>query len=305
MSAKSSLSSHPVTGPLPAVTLPPDSTSPWPNQARIAVVLTFLVESWSEGKAPPYSPMTSPPRPGTTDRAGIQWSEYGPRAGAYRLMRLAKRHDLPATFCVNARVAELFPELIRQIVGSGFELAGHNYAQDQVLPGLSESEERALIQHSLEILTKVSGQRPCGWLSSTIATTDNTADLLAEQKLLWHGDYNYLDQPCRVPTRHGKIVAIPHSDYADNRVLRGSPRDFLQCYTDMFDFLYSQEPGSFINITVHGHFGGRPLISAVLDQLLRYIKGHPGVWIPRHDELADWVNAQGLDEVAYAQRFAL
>ena len=49
----------------------------------------------------------------------------------------------------------------------------------------------------------------------------------------------------------------------------------------------------------------RPLISAVLDQLLRYIKGHPGVWIPRHDELADWVNAQGLDEVAYAQRFAL
>ena len=94
--------------------------------------------------------------------------------------------------------------------------------------GQDLSEERALIQHSLEILTKVSGQRPCGWLSSTIATTDNTADLLAEQKLLWHGDYNYLDQPCRVPTRHGKIVAIPHSDYADNRVLRGSPRDFLQ-----------------------------------------------------------------------------
>ena len=40
MSAKSSLSSHPVTGPLPSVKLPPDSTSPWPHQARIAVVLT-------------------------------------------------------------------------------------------------------------------------------------------------------------------------------------------------------------------------------------------------------------------------
>lgn len=37
--------------------------SMWPGGARIVVALTFLVESWSEGKAPPYSPMTSPPSP--------------------------------------------------------------------------------------------------------------------------------------------------------------------------------------------------------------------------------------------------
>lgn len=280
-------------------------TPPWPAGTRIVVGLTFLVELWSEGKAPPYSPMTSPPKPGVPDRANIQWSEYGARAGAYRLMRIAKQHGLPATFCVNARVAELFPAVVKQMAMSGFEVAGHNYAQDQVLPGLSESDERALIKKSLGMLHDVSGVRPVGWLSSTIATTDNTADLLAEEKLLWHGDYNYLDLPCRLPTKNGSIVAIPHSDYADNRVLRGAPNDWYRTYKDMFDYLYREEPGAFINITVHGHFGGRPLVAAVVDQMLGTMRRQPGVWFPRHDELANWVNANGIDEIKYAERFEL
>jgi peptidoglycan/xylan/chitin deacetylase (PgdA/CDA1 family) len=282
-----------------------NAPSIWPNNARTVVVLTFLVELWSEGKAPPYSPMTSPPKPGVPDRANIQWSEYGARAGAYRLMRIAKQHDLPATFCINARVAELFPAVVKQVVTSGFELAAHNYAQDQVLSGLTESEESALIDRSLSLLHDVSGARSVGWLSSTIATTENTADLLAARKLLWHGDYNYLDLPCRLPTKHGSIVAIPHSDYADNRVLGGAPNDWYRTQKDLFDYLYAQEPNGFMNITVHGHFGGRPLMAAALDQILRYVNGHPGVWIPRHDELAHWVNKQGIDELPYVKRFAL
>jgi peptidoglycan/xylan/chitin deacetylase (PgdA/CDA1 family) len=281
------------------------TTSLWPNGARTAVVLTFLVESWSEGKAPPYSPMTSPPRPGATDLTGIQWSEYGARAGAYRLMRLARDHGLPATFCVNARVAELFPAVVGQIVKSGFELAGHNYAQDQVLPGLSEKEEREVIWGSLDILERVAGARPCGWLSSTIAVTERTATLLAEAGMLWHGDYNYLDLPCKLDTPRGSLVAIPHSDYADNRVLRASPRDFLQCYLDTFDYLHRKEPNGFINITMHGHFGGRPLISAMLDQILTYMRSFPDVWFPRHDELAHWINEHDIRELSYVERFEL
>jgi len=62
----------------------------WPKDARIVVVLTFLMENWSEGKAPPYSPMTSPPKPGTPDRAGIQWSNYAGRSGIARLIRIAR-----------------------------------------------------------------------------------------------------------------------------------------------------------------------------------------------------------------------
>ncbi len=218
---------------------------------------------------------------------------------------IARQFGVYGTVCVNARSAELFPETVRHIVSSGFELAGHNYAQNEVLSGLSEKEERVLIEKSLRILTEIGGVAPVGWLSSTIATTEITADLLAEAGLLWHGDYNYIDLPVQIDTAKGNIVAIPHSDYADNRVLRGAPDDWFNCYRDMFDYLHQNEPGSFINITMHGNFGGRPLMAAQLEKLLRYMAGHEGVWVPRHDELANWVNEQGLRERAYTDRFKI
>jgi peptidoglycan/xylan/chitin deacetylase (PgdA/CDA1 family) len=275
----------------------------WPQNARTVVVLTFLMENWSEGKAPPYSPMTSPPKPGAPDRAGIQWSSYGGRSGIARLIRIAKRHGMSGTVCINGRSAELFPKTVEHIVQAGFEIAGHNYAQDEVLSGLSESEERHIIRKSIGILEGISGVRPCGWLSSTLATTERTADLLAQEGMVWHGDYNYLDIPSRVRTPSGTLVAIPHSDYADNRVLRGAPRDWFQCHKDMFDYLYRHEPQSMINVTMHGNFGGRPLVAAMLDKLLSYIKDHPGVWVPRHDELASWINEHEIDEIDYLERF--
>ena len=283
----------------------------WPGGARIVVALTFLMENWSEGTAPPYSPMTSPPKPGVPDRAGIQWSSYAGRAGIARLIQVARRHGMSGTVCINARSAELFPDTVKHILAAGFEVAGHNYAQDEVLPGLDEAQEQALIARCLGILEQIGGVRPSGWLSTTIATTERTADLLARQGLLWHGDYNYLDLPCRVPTAikdRGKprtLVAIPHSDYADNRVLRGAPDDWLRCHTDLFDYLYANEPQSFLNITMHGNFGGRPLMAAMLDRLLKHIKGHPGVWVPRHDELAHWVNQHKIDPIEFIDRFPL
>lgn len=283
----------------------PSDPSPPPPDVRLTVVLTFLMENWSEGKAPPYSPMTSPPKPGAIDRAGIRWSHYGGLCGIARLMRIARHHGVSATVCANARSAELFPDTIHHIIDSGFELAGHNYTQDEVLSGLNDTEERALIRKCLGLLKEISGVEPVGWLSSTIATNDRTASLLADEGLLWHGDYNDIDLPVRTPTGLGDIVAIPHSDFADNRVLRGAPPDWYRCYRDMFDYQYSREPGSFINITMHGNFGGRPLMSAQLDRLLTYILSHEGVWMPRHDELAHWVNAHGLRETPYTRRFPI
>jgi peptidoglycan/xylan/chitin deacetylase (PgdA/CDA1 family) len=251
---------------------------------------------------PPTHPGTGPINP-DLDLAGIEWSEYGSKAGAQRLMGIAKRHGLPATFCVNGRVVEKFPEIVRQIVDAGFELGGHTYAEDQLLAGLEPGEELAVIRRSVALLENASGVRPCGWLSSALAHTRDTAGFLAGEGMIWHGDYNYLDVPCRVSTPNGSIVAIPHSDFPDNRVLRGAPHDWYQAHKDWFDYLYQYEPGGFMNISLHGHFGGRPLIAAELERILRYIAGHPGVWFARHDELARYVKEHQIDDIGYVARF--
>jgi len=275
----------------------------WPNDARICVVITVLVENWSDGKAPSYSPMTTPLKPGTYDLAGIHWQQYGGRAGAWRILKILDKYKLPATFACNARSLELYPQLSTQIVKSGHEIAGHGYTQDAALIYMTADEQRDTIRRCIKIIKDKTGARPVGWLSPVLATTDETEGLLAAEKFLWYGDYNNFDLPQRMKTKDGTFCAIPHSDYADNRTLRLMPRAWYDMHVDTFDYLYHNEPTAFLNVTVHANYGGRPLVSAMIDKFLNYMQGFPGVWAPRHDELARFVMKRGIDEWTYRERF--
>jgi hypothetical protein len=56
-------------------------------------------------------------------------------------------------------------------------------------------------------------------------------------------------------------------------------------------------------LVIHCQFGGRPLISAVLQELLQDIARSPDVWFARHEELARWAFAADVDEHTYRSRF--
>ncbi len=275
----------------------------WPNDARIAVVVTCLWENWSDGKGPPFSVQTTALKPGTPDRAAMTWGTYGGRAGVWRLIKILDENKVPATFVANARSMELNPGAVAQILKSGHEIAAHSYTQDTILAYLSPEEEQAVIDRCIDIFKHLTGAPPKGWLSPVVSPTANTEAFLIERGFQWYGDYNNLDLPCRVKTAKGTIAAIPHSDFADHRVLRGNPRDWYDVYKDTFDYLYQNEPTSYLNMTVHCHFGGRPLLAAVVDKVIKYMRGFPGVWFARHDELAQFVLDNNIDEWTNAQRF--
>ena len=82
-----------------------------------------------------------------------------------------------------------------------------------------------------------------------------------------------------------------------------SPRQYFDTYRDTFDYLYANEPMGLLVLTVHCHFGGRPLMSAVLNRLLRYFSQYPDVWFSRHNELARWALEGEFEEITNAQRF--
>jgi allantoinase len=46
----------------------------WPNGKKIAVSVTVMFETWSEGHAPNYSVQTTHLKPGTVDHASKAWS---------------------------------------------------------------------------------------------------------------------------------------------------------------------------------------------------------------------------------------
>ena len=199
------------------------SISRWPNNERLVVLVTVMFEVWSEGKAPPYSPMTTSLKPGTPDLLGISWSQYGGKTGIRRFMRIFAETQIKATVCLNAKGAELFPDAVKELHARGHEIAGHSYTQDLILPYLEPEEEKEVIQRCSRIIEKAVGTRPVGWFSPVAAPTVNTAEFLTEEGFLWHGDYNDSDLPYVFTTPKGSLVALAHSDFTDNRVLRAAP----------------------------------------------------------------------------------
>ena len=211
----------------------------WPQGHRVAVVVSVLLETWSEKKSPSYFPRTTPLPPGSTDIAGINWSRFGGNEGIWRLSRNLKDLDIPATLFCNGRSAEVWPEAVAAFAKAGHDVAAHGYLQDQTLFSMSAEIERETIKKTLDILEKTAGKRPTGWVTPIYGWSENTIDYLAEAKLAWCSDALDATAPYWKDTKSGKILMIPWSDFVDNRALRASPRIYYDVYKDMFDYLHA------------------------------------------------------------------
>ncbi len=275
----------------------------WPNGKRIAVLVSVLFESWAENKSPGYFPRTTPLKPGTVDHGGVQWGRYGGNEGIWRLIRILDQCGVHGTIFCSGRSAELYPEAVRQAVRSGHDIAGHGYTQDVVFSYLTPKQQRDAIREVLDILERVSGQRPEGWATAVYGWNLQTFDLLVQEGVKWYADALDIGLPHRQKTKGGSLYAIPWSDFVDNRVLRGKPRHYFDVYKETFDYLHAHEPMGLLHVAIHAHFGGRPLMAAMFLKVLEYLKGFQDVWVPRHRELIRWMAEEGIDELPYAGRF--
>jgi peptidoglycan/xylan/chitin deacetylase (PgdA/CDA1 family) len=275
----------------------------WPNGKRLAVVVTSPFETWADGTAPQYGVHATSLKPGQVDVAGKKWSEYGGNAGVWRILSLLDRCGVPATFAMNARCAELYPDATAQILRSGHEIAAHGYTQDQIQAYMTPSQERAAIRKSLDAIEAATGMRPRGWYSPVLSFTEHTHAIAADEGMLYHGDAADFDLPLLTSAGGKPIVAFPATDFSDNRVLRASPRVLLDVYKDTFDYLRENEPIALLGMAIHCHAGGRPPIVAVFEEILTYIKGFPEVWFARAIDVAQAVIDNGPDDMTAKRRF--
>jgi peptidoglycan/xylan/chitin deacetylase (PgdA/CDA1 family) len=275
----------------------------WPQGKRIAVAITVLLETWSDGKAAPYSIQTTSLKPGATDNSGISWGQYGGNEGLWRIIRTLDRFNARATICPNSASAKLYSGAIRQAMKSGHEIAAHGHFQDELLVYREPEQERELIRRSLDLLEEVTGQKARGWCSPVLAWSDKTYDFLVQEKIAWHGEAKDISLPRKIKTESGSLIALPTSDFTDNRVLRSSPLDFFDVYRETFDYLYEHEPMAMLPLAVHCHWGGRPLMTAMLQKILDHMSSRSDVWFATGSDIADWVIERGYDDTPYSQRF--
>ena len=223
----------------------------WPNGKKVAVSVTVMFETWSEGKAPTYSVQTTHLKSGTVDHAGKAWSTYGGRVGVWRIIKLLDRLGIPGTFFVNARCTEEYPDAVKQIVRSGHDIGGHAYTQDQLLSYMTLDEQEKTIRQSIDLLQGCGGKKVTGWASPVVGFTPETAGFLAKAGLTWTTDVTYADLPIKIHTPHGDIAGVPTTDFSDNRVLRANPRDLYDTHKGTFDYLLQNEPMGLLVLVIH------------------------------------------------------
>src|SRR3954454_16654676 len=115
---------------------------------------------------------------GMTTPTAISRGEFGAVA-VPRLLRLLAERAIPATFFIPGHTIETYPDVCRMIVDAGCEVGLHGYAHE-FNPALSESEERAVMTRSQELVERLCGAAARCFRAPSGDPTAQTLALLVE-----------------------------------------------------------------------------------------------------------------------------
>jgi len=285
------------------VPLPQRKPLRWPNGNRLAIILTTNFEYWDPVRDDP-----APFYPGgpsivggnlagnVYDNPNYTWREYGQRVGVWRMFDVFDAEGVPSSCTMNAKMALERRPVVEAALERGWEIVAHNYVQTDLLTDFTfdEEAERQVIRQTLKVYEEACGRKARGWLSSSLRSTLNTIDLLAEEGLLFITDLLNDDQPYLVQTRSGRpMVSVSYtSEVNDFSFLRqGLTVDSgFQMFKEQFDWLYAESAtsGRFMNIGLHPHVIGQPFRIRALRDFIRYAKQFEGVWFATREEIAEW-----------------
>jgi len=275
----------------------------WPNGARVALVMTFNLETWDLTKPTKEKYYAGGPAVlpdvlagDTPDFPNYTWREYGQRVGIWRLFDLFDEQGVKASCTTNAVTFERRKAMTDACLERGWELLAHNWEQGELLTDFAHepAKERDIVLRSLDQYEKFVGKRAKGWLSSSLRGTLQTADILAEHGCTFYCDLLNDDQPYLLRTPNGPIVSTPYSNEINDFTLltrRGHTTDeYRDVMIEELNVLYKEgaASGRIMNVGIHPHVSGRAYRIRALREFIQHAKNLPGVWFATREEIADW-----------------
>jgi peptidoglycan/xylan/chitin deacetylase (PgdA/CDA1 family) len=264
----------------------------WPGKATLAVWVIPNVEVWRYDSASGQA-ITPNERGHVPDVVNFAWREYGLRVGLWRLADVLDAAGVRATVALNSAVAEAHPKAVAEMQRRGWEFMGHGITNSENLAGLTAEKERALVQTVLKTIEQATGRRPRGWLGPGLVETHNTLDILAEEGVVYCGDWNNDDQPYAMKVRKGRMFSVPYCMEINDIPLfmrKGyTGGQYLQSVVDQFDALYadSAKQPRVLGLPLHPMIIGQPLRIRYLERALAHMKKHERVWFATGSEIVE------------------
>jgi len=280
-----------------------DSQHPitWPAGFTAAASFTFDVDA--ESCVIAHDPTS------TRRMSLMSHQSYGPKVAVPRLLQILARQEVRGTFFIPGFTAESYPDVVRQIVDGGHEIAHHGYLHEP-MQGIDAAIEGSYLDRGLEALEKVAGVRPVGYRAPWWELNWHSPALLADRGFLYDSSLLDGDAPYRMSVAPGSpsgasdardIVEIPvdwalddWEQYAFYPGVTGSgviesPAKVLEMWTLEAEAHHSQE--SCFVLTNHPFISGRPSKAVALEQLIERVKGMDGMWVTTLEQIAEHTKA--------------
>jgi len=256
----------------------------WADGARCAVALSFDSDHESFEL-----------RDGGKSVSALSQGQFGPRQGIPRIRALLERHDIKASFFVPAVSAMLYPDEQRGLVANGHEIALHGWIHERntLLDGATERELQLRAADKLE---EIVGVRPVGIRTPSWDFSAHTLEITKDMGLLYDSSL-MADVDCYELLMDGEptgVVELPVEWIRDDAAylimdrwggLRPqiAPADILGIFMREFDAAYAE--GGIFQLTMHPDIIGHRSRIWLLEELIRHIRSHPGVWFATHADI--------------------
>jgi len=264
----------------------------WPNGAKIAFWVAPNIEFYELN--PPENPYRKPWPQTYPAVGGYSIRDYGNRVGHHRQMALLDKYGIRGSISLSTALCDHHPEIIELCAERNWEFFSHGVYNTRYTYGLSQDQEREMIQDSVDTIEKHTGKKPSGYLAPALSHSEHTIDLFAEAGGIYTCDLFHDDQPTPVHVRSGKkFISIPYSlemndtiAYVVNKV---DPRRYGQMIKDNFDRLYQEgaENGTVMCIPTHNYQVSCPHRMRAFEEALEYVTGHSDVWLTTGHEIAE------------------
>ncbi len=262
----------------------------WPEGKRLAVTFNNNIEHFAFG-AGLGSDSTGAAAP--QSHRNYAWRDYGNRVGLWYYLDLLDEFALPGAHNVNSAVLEACPDIVERLNARGDEYVGHGRTNSERQDVLWEEDEARLIAECTEVVTRLSGRPPEGWLGPYIAESGATLDLLKEAGYRYVMDWAMDDQPVWMRTRAGPILSVPYplelNDSPSLVFRRHTGRQFAEMIVDQFDEMLdqSQKYPLIFAVSVHPFIIGQPFRLHAFRGAVRHILEHrDDLWITTPGDIA-------------------
>ncbi len=251
----------------------------------------------------------------------IQRGIFASEVGNIRLLRLFKKYGLKTTFFIPGHSIETFPKEIDMIVEAGHEIGAHGYLHENPV-AMTPTQEEAVLVKCIDLIEKVSGKKPRGYVAPWWEMSNATAALLLKYGFTYDHSQGYRDfQPfyARVgdtwnvidysktagewmhPLKHGKeidLVEVGANWYVDdlppmmfmkkapNSHGFVSPRAVEEIWKDAFDWVYREMDYAVFAFTIHPDVSGRPQVLLMFERMIEHINNHSGTKWMTFEEIA-------------------